>query len=63
MRIPTLARLDCTLKGIDRSIRDINAAVPAHFVIADGIIGMEGNRPMQGGRRRTKTRRFGRDGS
>jgi uncharacterized protein (DUF362 family) len=28
-------------KGIDRSILDINAAVPAHFVIADGIIGME----------------------
>ena len=23
-------------KGIDRSILDINAAVPAHFVIADG---------------------------
>jgi uncharacterized protein (DUF362 family) len=35
-------------KGVDRSILDINAAVPAHFVIADGIIGMEGNGPMQG---------------
>jgi uncharacterized protein (DUF362 family) len=35
-------------KGIDRSILDINAAVPAHFVIADGIIGMEGNGPMHG---------------
>ena len=35
-------------KGIDRSILDINAAVPAHFVIADGIIGMEGNRRMHG---------------
>jgi uncharacterized protein (DUF362 family) len=33
-------------KGIDRSILDINAAVPAHFVIADGIIGMEGNGPL-----------------
>jgi uncharacterized protein (DUF362 family) len=31
---------------IDRSILDINAAVPAQFVIADGIIGMEGNGPM-----------------
>jgi uncharacterized protein (DUF362 family) len=30
-------------KGIDRSILDINAAVLAHFVIADGIVGMEGN--------------------
>jgi uncharacterized protein (DUF362 family) len=34
--------------GIDRSILDINAAVPAQFVIADGIIGMEGNGPMHG---------------
>ena len=35
-------------KGIDRSILDINVAVPAHFVIADGIIGMEGNGPLHG---------------
>jgi uncharacterized protein (DUF362 family) len=35
-------------KGIDRSILDINATVPAHFVIADGIIGMEGNGPLHG---------------
>jgi len=35
-------------KGIDRSILDINAAVPAHFVIADGIVGMEGNGPLHG---------------
>jgi uncharacterized protein (DUF362 family) len=35
-------------KGIDRSILDINAAVPPHFVIADGIIGMEGNGPLHG---------------
>ena len=35
-------------KGIDRSILDINAAVAAHFVIADGIIGMEGNGPLHG---------------
>ena len=35
-------------KGIDRSILDINAAVPAHFVIADGIIGTEGNGPLHG---------------
>ena len=31
--------------GIDQSIIDTDAAVPAHFVIADGIIGMEGNGP------------------
>jgi uncharacterized protein (DUF362 family) len=35
-------------KGIDRSILDINAAVPADFVIADGIVGMEGNGPLHG---------------
>lgn len=35
-------------KGIDRSILDINAAVPVHFVIADAIIGMEGNGPLHG---------------
>ncbi len=35
-------------KGIDRSILDINAAVATHFVIADGIVGMEGNGPLHG---------------
>ena len=35
-------------KGIDRSILDINAAVPAHLVIAHGIIGREGNGPLHG---------------
>jgi uncharacterized protein (DUF362 family) len=35
-------------KGIDRSILDINAAVPVHFVIADGIVAMEGNGPLNG---------------
>ena len=39
-------------KGIDRSILDINAAVPVHFVIADGIVGMEGNGPLHGAPRR-----------
>jgi uncharacterized protein (DUF362 family) len=38
-------------KGIDRSILDINAAVLAHFVIADGIMAMEGNGPLQGSSR------------
>jgi uncharacterized protein (DUF362 family) len=35
-------------KGIDRSILDINATVPVQFVIADGIVGMEGNGPLNG---------------
>ena len=35
-------------KGIDRSILDINSTIPAHFVIADGIVAMEGNGPLQG---------------
>lgn len=35
-------------KGIERSILDICATVPVHFVIADGIIAMEGNGPLNG---------------
>ena len=35
-------------RGIDRSILDINSTMPAHFVIADGIVTMEGNGPLQG---------------
>ena len=31
--------------GIHESIVDINSTVRPHFVIADGIIGMEGNGP------------------
>jgi uncharacterized protein (DUF362 family) len=38
-------------KGIDRSILDINAAVPIDFVVADGIIAMEGNGPLHGSAR------------
>ncbi len=38
-------------KGIDRSILDINSTIPAHFVIADGIVAMEGNGPLQGSAR------------
>jgi uncharacterized protein (DUF362 family) len=38
-------------RGIDRSILDVNATVPAHFVIADGIIGMDRNGPLHGSRR------------
>jgi uncharacterized protein (DUF362 family) len=35
-------------QGIDRSILDINAAIPIDFVIADGIACMEGNGPLHG---------------
>ena len=35
--------------GIDRAILDINAAVRPDFAIVDGIVGMEGNGPIQGG--------------
>jgi uncharacterized protein (DUF362 family) len=38
-------------KGIHRSILDICATVPIHFVIADGVIAMEGNGPLHGSRR------------
>jgi uncharacterized protein (DUF362 family) len=34
--------------GIDRAVLDINAAVRPDFAIVDGIIGMEGNGPLQG---------------
>ncbi len=35
-------------KGIQESILDLCATVPIHFVIADGIIAMEGNGPLNG---------------
>lgn len=35
-------------KGIDRSILDICATAPVHFVIADAIVAMEGNGPLHG---------------
>src|SRR5262249_29251184 len=34
--------------GIEQSILDICATVPAHFVIADAIMAMEGNGPLNG---------------
>ena len=35
-------------KGIHRSILDICATAPIHFVIADGVIAMQGNGPLHG---------------
>jgi len=34
--------------GIDRAILDINAAIRPDFAMVDGIVGMEGNGPIQG---------------
>jgi uncharacterized protein (DUF362 family) len=34
--------------GINESILDICATVPVDFVIADGVVTMEGNGPLQG---------------
>ncbi|HET8922943.1 MAG TPA: DUF362 domain-containing protein [Candidatus Acidoferrum sp.] len=39
-------------KGIQESILDICATVPVHFVIADAIMAMEGNGPLNGSARR-----------
>ena len=38
-------------KGIHRSILDICATAPMHFVITDGVIAMEGNGPLHGSHR------------
>ena len=34
--------------GINESIIDINSTVRPHFIIVDGVVGMEGNGPIQG---------------
>jgi uncharacterized protein (DUF362 family) len=38
-------------KGIQQSILDVCATVPVHFVIADAIVAMEGNGPLNGSAR------------
>ena len=35
-------------RGIQESILDVCATIPIHFVIADGIVAMEGNGPLNG---------------
>jgi uncharacterized protein (DUF362 family) len=47
--------------GIDRAILDINAAARPDFAIVDGIIGMEGNGPIQGTPKASKVLVFGND--
>jgi uncharacterized protein (DUF362 family) len=34
--------------GIDECIADLHSMFPRHFAIVDGIVGMEGNGPIQG---------------
>jgi len=34
--------------GINETIADLHAAFPRHFALVDGIVGMEGNGPIQG---------------
>jgi uncharacterized protein (DUF362 family) len=49
-------------RGIDNSILDINASLPVRrFNIVDGIVGMEGNGPIQGTGRTTGVVVFGED--
>jgi uncharacterized protein (DUF362 family) len=47
--------------GIDRAILDINAAARPDFAIVDGILGMEGNGPIQGTRKAAGLVLFGDD--
>lgn len=47
--------------GIDRAILDINAACRPHFAIVDGIVGMEGNGPIQGTPKASGVLIFGND--
>jgi uncharacterized protein (DUF362 family) len=47
--------------GIENSILDINAAVRSDFAIVDGIIGMEGNGPIQGTPKQANVLVFGND--
>jgi len=47
--------------GIHESIVDINSTVRSHFCIVDGIVGMEGNGPIQGKAKPTGVLVFGDD--
>lgn len=48
--------------GIDNSILDINSSLPIpQFAIVDGIVGMEGNGPLQGDAKKTGVLIFGND--
>jgi uncharacterized protein (DUF362 family) len=47
--------------GIDECIADFHSAFPRHFAIVDGIVGMEGNGPIQGNPKPTGVIVAGRD--
>jgi uncharacterized protein (DUF362 family) len=47
--------------GIDRAILDLNAAARPDFAIVDGIVGMEGNGPIQGQSKASGVLVFGSD--
>jgi uncharacterized protein (DUF362 family) len=47
--------------GIDRAILDINAAAGPDFAVVDGIVGMEGNGPIQGTPKASGVLLFGSD--
>jgi uncharacterized protein (DUF362 family) len=47
--------------GIDNSILDINATLKPHFAIVDGIVGMEGDGPIMGDRKRVGVLVMGRN--
>jgi uncharacterized protein (DUF362 family) len=47
--------------GIDRAILDLNAAAKPDFAIVDGIVGMEGNGPIQGQSKASGVLVFGND--
>lgn len=47
--------------GIDECIADLHAAFPRQFAIVDGIVGMEGNGPIQGVAKRVGVLVAGRD--
>jgi len=47
--------------GIDESIADLHAVFPRHFAIVDGIVGMEGNGPIQGTSKQVGVLVVGRD--
>jgi uncharacterized protein (DUF362 family) len=47
--------------GIDQAILDVNAAARPDFAIVDGVVGMEGNGPIQGSPKVSKVLVFGSD--
>ncbi len=47
--------------GIDRSVAELHRKFPGSFAIVDGIVGMDGNGPIQGHARASKVMVMGRD--